>query len=145
METCLAWVAGGDVVKPLFQDEFSRNEIAASEFEPGKEQPPAEDAPSASPLRIKSCVLDESGRLSVSYSVGAEMKADSATFALKHYSEREWAFTRPVKVTASGLEEFVLPPELSGGFSGSVLCYLVASKDGAFQTAFRCGLSKSTN
>jgi hypothetical protein len=135
VETCLAWEANGDVVKPLFQGEFSRKAIAASEFEPGKEQPPADDATTPPPLRIKSSVLDESGRLSVSYSVGTEMKADSATFALKHYSERDWAFTRPVKVTASGLEEFVLPPDLSGGFSGSVLCYLVASKDGVFHSS----------
>jgi hypothetical protein len=135
VETCLAWRAEGDVVKPLFQAEFSRKAVVASEFEPGREQPPADDATPAPPLRIRSCVLDESGRLSVSYSVVAEMKADSATFALKHYSERDWAFTGPVKVTASGLEEFVLPPELSGGFSGSVLGYLVASKDGVFQTS----------
>jgi len=128
VETCLAWEADGDLVKPLFQDEFCRKAIATSEFEPGEEEPPAADATPTPRLRIKSCVLDDSGKLLVSYTVGTELKADSATFALKHYSERDWAFTQPLKVTNSGLEEFVLPPELSGGFSGSVLCYLLASK-----------------
>jgi hypothetical protein len=135
VETCLAWEADGDVVKPLFQNDFSRKAIAASEFEPGEEQPPSEDSTPAPPLRVKSCVLDEGGRLSVGYSVGPELGADSATIALKHYSEREPVFTRPVRVTPPGLEEFVLPPELSGGFSGAVLCYLLASKGGVLHSS----------
>src|SRR4029077_15422781 len=60
---------------------------------------------------------------------------EAATVALKHFSEREPVFTRDVKVTASGLEEFMLPPEVSGGFSGAVLCYLVVSKGGALQSS----------
>jgi hypothetical protein len=135
VETCLAWETDGDTVKSLFEDEFSRKAISASEFEPGVEQPPTEEKSPEPPMRVKSCVLDESGRLTVSYSVGAQMKPDRAIVALKHFSEREPVFTRDVKVVASGLEEFMLPPEVSGGFSGAVLCYLVASKGGVLQSS----------
>jgi hypothetical protein len=135
VETCLAWEVDGDVVKSLFEDEFSRKPISASEFEPGREQPPAEDASSEPPMRVKSCVLDESGRLSLTYSISPEIKPDRAAVAFKHFNEREPVFTKDVKVTASGFEEFMLPPEVNAGFNGAVLCYLVAAKGEKLQVS----------
>src|SRR5208282_2275979 len=55
--------------------------------------------------------------------------------ALKHFSEREPVFTKDVKVTASGFEEFMLPPEINAGFNGAVLCYLVAAKGEKLQAS----------
>jgi len=57
------------------------------------------------------------------------MKLGRVAVALKHFSEREPVFTRDVKVTASGFEEFMLPPEISAGFNGAVLCFLVAASE----------------
>jgi len=128
VETCLAWETDRDVCKTMFEDDFTRNLIAASEFESGREQPPVADESADPPMRVKSCVLDESGRLSVTYSISPEIKPDKVAVALKHFSEREPVFTKDVKVSASGFEEFMLPPEINAGFNGAVLCYLVATK-----------------
>jgi hypothetical protein len=128
VETCLAWEAAGDALKLLFEDEFTRKPISPDEFEPGREQPPAEDKAPEPLMGVKSCVLDEKGRLSFTYSINPEFKPQMAAFALKHFSEREPVFTQDVKVTATGFEEIMLPPEINAGFSGAVLCYLVASK-----------------
>ncbi len=135
VESCLAWETDRDVCKTMFEDEFSRNLIAASEFEPGREQPPVADESAEPPMRVKSCVLDENGRLSLTYSISPEIKPDKVAVAIKHFNEREPVFTKDVKVAAYGFEEFLLPPEINAGFNGAVLCYLVAAKGEKLQVS----------
>jgi hypothetical protein len=130
VETCLAWTAGNGIAKELFSGDFTRVSISPAEFEPGVEQPPEEDTQPASPLFIKSALLDASGKLMVAYKVKDGIKIEKLGVAIQRLGESSPAVCLEVKGNSAGMAEFALKAELISSFGGAVVVFLTAESSG---------------
>ncbi len=130
VETCLAWTAGNGVAKELFDGDFTRVSISPDEFEPGVEQPPEEDTQPASPLFIKSALLDASGKLMVAFKLKDGIKIDKLAVAIQRLGEAIPAVCLEVKGNSAEMAEFVLKPELVSSFGGAVVVFLTVESSG---------------
>jgi len=130
VETCLAWTAGNGVAKALFDGDFTRVAISPDEFEPGVEQPPEEDTQPASPLFIKSALLDASGRLMIAFKVKDGIKIDKLGVAIQRLGESSPAVCLEMKGSSAGMAEFALKAELISSFGGAVVVFLTVESSG---------------
>jgi hypothetical protein len=126
IETCLAWEADESPFKNLFNGGVSRVAISPEDFEPGDEPPPEEENTPAIPLRIKSAILDATGKLSVAFDVAPDFKARSIGIALQNFGEHVPAVCPELKTWQRGFAEVQLKPEHMVGFGAAVACFLIA-------------------
>ncbi len=130
VETCFAWDVGNERLKELYEGEFTRSAISPGDFEPGVEQPPAEDTESVTPLSVKSAMLDDSGKLVVTFKIKDGMPVENLGVALQRAGEASPVVCLEVKPGGSGLAEFSLKPETVSSFGGAVAVYLIAEAAG---------------
>ncbi len=130
VETCLAWTAENGVAKELFDGDFTRVSIAPDEFEPGVEQPPEEDTQPASPLFIKSALLDTSGKLMIAFKIKDGIKIDKLGVAIQRLGESSPAVCLEIKGSSAGMAEFALKAELISSFGGAVVVFLIVESSG---------------
>ncbi len=130
VETCLAWKARNGVAKELFDGDFTRVPISPDEFEPGVEQPPEEDTQPASPLFIKSALLDAGGKLMIAFKVKDGMKIDKLGVAIQRLGESSPAVCLEVKGSSAGMAEFALKSDLISSFGGAVVVFLTVESSG---------------
>jgi hypothetical protein len=117
-------------VERLFDDDLSKRAISLDDFEPSDKRSP-EDEPWTTPLiSVSSAVLDERGRLTVSFRHCLSEQITSLRVALRTPGEKEPRVSIPVHAASHGTVEVVPPEDKLSDVHGTLLAGLIAEVSG---------------
>lgn len=117
------------MVEKLFDTQLKKRPLALDDFEPGEESPPESDDWSPPEISISSAVLDERGRIQITFRHRFDQTPDSLRLTLRTPGEAHPRVSVPMPKARQGKAVVSLPDSALSDAQGTLLATAVAVVD----------------
>jgi hypothetical protein len=118
------------MVEKLFDKQLRKRPLALDDFEPGEESPPEEDDWTPAELSVSSAVLDEMGRIQLTFKHRFGQTPESLRLTLRTPGEAHPRVSVPLPKTSQGKVVVSLPDSALANAYGTLLATVLAAVDG---------------